>query len=211
MDANKKAVIFLGGGGGSKASAELDTIFFSLLKKDARILYIPTALDPERYPGAVEWFTKVIRLYSDTIDFTMMTEDNVNQFNFDDFDAVYIGGGNTYKLLDFIISNNLDQKLRAFIDSGKLFYGGSAGAILTGKTINTAAEMDPRLSYKYDNGLNWLKDASVSCHWPETKHCTDELLENNPQKIYCIPENCGLLFDVKGDLLRTVGSGVEIL
>jgi len=211
MDANVKPVIFLGGGGGSKASADLDTIFFSDLSPDSKILYIPTALEPERYPGATEWFTKVLRMYSDTIDFVMMTEDNVDKIDFNNFDAVYIGGGNTYKLLDFIFSNKLDSKLRTFIESGKLFYGGSAGAILTGRTINTASEMDPRLNYKYDKGLDWLCGASVSCHWPETKHCTVELLKNNPQKIYCIPENCGLLFDVNGNLLRTVGSGVEIL
>lgn len=211
MDANIKPVIFLGGGGDSKASAELDTIFFSELSSDSKILYIPTALEPERYLSAAEWFTKVVRMYSDTIDFVMMTEDNVNKIDFNNFDAVYIGGGNTYKLLDFIFSNKLDGKLRTFIESGKLFYGGSAGAILTGKTINTASEMDPRLNYKYDKGLNWLCDASVSCHWPETKHCVVELLKNNPQKIYCIPENCGLLFDVAGNLLRTVGSGIEIL
>lgn len=211
MDANVKAVIFLGGGGGSKASADLDTIFFSKLSNNAHILYIPTALESERYPGAVEWFTKVVRLYSDTIDFTMMTEDNVNEIDFDNFDAVYIGGGNTYKLLDFIIVNNLDKKLRAFIESGRLFYGGSAGAVLIGKTINTASGMDPKLDYKYDAGLNWLQNASVSCHWPESKDSATKVLETDAQKIYCIPENCGLLFDVDGNLVRTVGSGVEIL
>lgn len=211
MDANIKPVIFLGGGGDSKDSAELDTIFFSSLENNAHILYIPVALNPEKYPAAHKWFTNLIKQYSYGLNFTMLFEDNINQLSFDDFDAVYIGGGNTYKLLDFIISNNLDKKLRTFIESGKLFYGGSAGAILTGQTINTASEMDSRLNYKYDKGLNWLCGASVACHWPETKHCTFELLKTSPQKIYCIPEHCGILFDINGNLLRTVGTGIEIL
>lgn len=211
MYANTRPVIFLGGGGDIEASAELDAIFFAGLRHAAKILYIPTAMDSEMYHDATKWFTKLIGMYSDTIDCVTMTENNVNEIKFDDFDAVYIGGGNTYKLLDFVVSNKLGGKLRTFIKSGKVFYGGSAGAILTGKTINTASEMDPKLDYKYDKGLNWLNGASVSCHWPETKHCTVELLRTSPQKIYCIPENCGILFDVDGNLLRIVGSGVEIL
>lgn len=79
-------------------------IFSSLLPK-ATILYIPTVLDPERYPEVAEWFAKIVRLYSDTIDFVMMTEDNVNKIDFNNFDVVYIGGGNAYKLLDFFQTN----------------------------------------------------------------------------------------------------------
>lgn len=211
MGTDVKPVIFLGGGGGADDSVRLDTIFFSKLSSNARILYIPTALEPERYAGASKWFAGVVRLYSKTINFVMMTDDNVEQFNLNDFDAVYVGGGNTYKLLDFIISNKLNKKLRAFIESGKLFYGGSAGAIITGKTIKTASAMDPRLNYKYDKGLNWLKGASVSCHWPENEASIVNLFKKEPQKIYCIPENCGLLFDINGTLVRKVGVGIKVL
>jgi len=33
----------------------------------------------------------------------------------------------------------------------------------------------------------------------------------NQCKIYCIPENCGMIFNTDGELLMTVGTGTEIL
>jgi dipeptidase E len=206
-----RPAIYLGGGGGAEDSAALDTIFFGNLPSDGTILYIPLALDSANFPGALEWFTGIVRRYSSTLKIEMLTEDNVNITDFGKYDAIYMGGGNVFKLLDFVTTRNLDQKLKDFIKSDKAIYGGSAGAIILGKSINTASAMDDRGDYKYDAGLDLFKGACIACHWPQTDEHVRKFATDNNCKIYCMPETCGLIFDADGNLIETVGEGVEII
>lgn len=208
---NKKATLYLGGGGGAEDSARLDTIFFNTLPATGRILYVPLAMDSGNYTGGLEWFTSVVRLYSDTIAIEMLNDQTGKNIILDDYDAVYIGGGNTFKLLDNVLKYGLDKKLITFMKSGKPVYGGSAGAIIMGRSIKTAAAMDERGDYKQEDGLNLLQGACVACHWPETSEHVKKVAKENKFKVYCIPENCGLIFDVDGNLLETVGKEVEII
>ena len=208
---NKKATLYLGGGGGAEDSARLDTIFFNTLPATGRILYVPLAMDSGNYTGGLEWFTSVVRLYSDTIAIEMLNDQTGKNIILDDYDAVYIGGGNTFKLLDNVLKYGLDKKLITFMKSGKPVYGGSAGAIIMGRSIKTAAAMDERGDYKQEDGLNLLQGVCVACHWPETSEHVKKVAKENKFKVYCIPENCGLIFDVDGNLLETVGKEVEII
>jgi dipeptidase E len=211
MTEKKNPAIYLGGGGGAEDSAALDAMFFRKLPSDGTVLYVPLALDSANFPGALEWFTGIVRRYSPTLNIEMLTEENVDTMDFNKYDAIYIGGGNVFKLLDFVIIRNIGQKLRDFIKSGKAVYGGSAGAIILGKSINTASEMDDRGDYKHDAGLDLFKGACIACHWPQTyEHVKKFSIENNC-KVYCIPETCGLIFDADGNLVETVGNGVEVL
>lgn len=211
INENKKHALFLGGGGGAEDSARLDEVFFNALSKDGKILYVPLAMDSANYSGGLEWFTGVVRLYSDTISIDMLTDQNADDVDLNRYNAVYIGGGNTFKLLDSVIKYGLAKKIKTFLQSGGLVYGGSAGAIIMGKNIKTAAAMDERGAYEQENGLNLLHDACVACHWPETSEHVKKVARENKFKVYCIPENCGLIFDVNGSLLQIVGEGVETI
>ena len=206
-----KKSIYLGGGGDSAASAQLDTIFFGDLPTDGTILYIPLALEPERFPSALEWFTNVVRKYSQTLKIEMMTDKNIDSIDFSKYDAVYMGGGNVFKLLDFIVTKGIDPKIRRFIKFGKPVYGGSAGATVLGKSLNTASDIDSRGDYKYDDGLDLFHGACIACHWPDAGEFVRQYAVENKLKVYCIPEVCGLIFNMDGELVQTVGEGVEIL
>jgi len=46
------------------------------------------------------------------------------------YDTVYIGGGDTFKLLKLIRESGFDEKLLRYYKSGGAIYGGSAGAII---------------------------------------------------------------------------------
>ncbi len=208
---NNKPVLYLGGGGGAEASARLDTLFFNAIPKNGKILYIPLAQDSGNYAGGLEWFTGMVRLYSATIAIDMLTDENADQMVLDAYDAIYIGGGNTFKLLDSIVKYGLAKKIISCIQNNKSVYGGSAGAIIMGKSIKTCAAMDEQGDYKHEDGLNLLQDACVACHWPETSEHVKKVATENKLKVFCIPEDCGLIFDKDGNLLQTVGEGVETI
>lgn len=199
-------LIFIAGGGGYDDSAELDKLFFENIPENRRMLYLPFARD--NYDTG--WVTGLVRRYSNTIQIIMPSADEIETTNLNDFDAIFIGGGNTYKLLDFLITHNLTEKLTDYIKSGHgSIYGGSAGAIIMGQTIDTSN--DNSTGYTHTTGLNLLNDANVACHWPRGEKNVRDIGTKTNSTIYCLPENCGMIFNNDGELLMTVGPGTEIL
>jgi len=205
------AYIFLAGGGGYEDSAELDKYFFDCIPESGKILYCPAAMDSDKYQGAQEWFTGLVRRYTKTASIELLIEDNANSVNLNDYDAVFIGGGNTYKLLDFVVKSGLDAKLKDYIQNGGVIYGGSAGAAIMGKSIDTVRWADDPTGYNHTDGLDLLNGASVTCHWPQGVDYIHDFAVQHKCTVYCLPENCGMIFSPDGELLMTVGSSTEIL
>jgi dipeptidase E len=92
----------------------------------------------------------------------------------EEFDAVYIGGGNTYALLGELIASGFDRHLHMYANRGGIVYGGSAGAVVLGKDIRTISDMDrneialrERLK-TCQNGSEWanLWDDQISTNLP---------------------------------------------
>ncbi len=206
-----KPVFFLGGGGSASKSFNLDALFFASLPADSTILYVPVALPNDRYAGAIDWITGAVREHSKTIQIEMMTEENVIDVDFSKYSAIYIGGGNTYKLLNFVMVNNLKPKLLEYVKSGGKIYGGSAGAALLGKSIDTTFAMDEVKDYKYNDGLDFLNGFSVTCHWPECNQYIKNFVIRNNASVYCLPEVCGLVLDLDGNVIEQIGEGFEVL
>jgi len=110
-----------------------------------------------------------------------------------DFGGIYIGGGNTYKLLDNIYSSNFDEVLGEYYSKGGLIYGGSAGAIILGKTISIVTEENVA-NYTYEDGLNLLNGRSVICHYNEEKKAPLSMfIENNKTDIIVLTEKSGVI------------------
>ena len=109
-----KGKIFLSGGGNQEQSFEFDRKFFDLLGNNSKILYIPVALERETigFEACWDWFSNLISTHTDNkdIDFNMLLEGDPI-INLDKYNAIYIGGGNTYKLLNFINNNGLKDKI----------------------------------------------------------------------------------------------------
>jgi inorganic pyrophosphatase len=201
-------LIFLAGGGGYEDSAELDKYFFENIPENGKILYLPFARDT--YDDS--WVTGLVRQFSDSAQVIMPMADEASALDLTKFDAIFIGGGNTYKLLDFIITHNLTDKLKDYIRGGHgSIYGGSAGAIVMGKSIDTARKMDDATGYNFTKGLDLLNGANVACHWPRCKDYIRKLACDDGDKIYCLAENAGMIFNNDGELLITVGQNTETL
>ena len=90
-----------------------------------------------------------------------------------DYGAVFIGGGNTFKLLKKIKESGFDKKLIKYYKSGGTIYGGSAGAIILGKDINTAlmckdADVN-EVKLKDISGMNLIGGYDIQCHFEDNQ------------------------------------------
>ena len=68
-----------------------------------------------------------------------------NEININDFDIIYMLGGNTFYLLDVIRKTNFDKQIIDFINKGKIYIGSSAGSEILGSSI------EPALNYDLNN------------------------------------------------------------
>ena len=59
-----------------------------------------------------------------------------NEINLDDYDIIYMMGGNTFYLLDTIRKYNFDKDIISFLEKGKLYIGSSAGSEILGNSVN---------------------------------------------------------------------------
>ncbi|MEY9927145.1 dipeptidase E [Catenulispora sp. GP43] len=136
--------VFLSGGGGVEDTAPLDSAFASALGSGP-LWYWPMAIDPAEtaYSDCLDWLTGVLGPLGVTdIDIWDGAGHGLAR-RFADYRGVYIGGGNTFRLLDVVRRSGMGPALQAFIDDGGAVYGTSAGAALLGADISTIAHLDP--------------------------------------------------------------------
>lgn len=55
--------------------------------------------------------------------------------------ALFVGGGNTFRLLNALYASDLLHPMRRAVENGAVYLGSSAGAILAGPTIKTTKDM----------------------------------------------------------------------
>ena len=188
--------LYLGGGGGSEDSLKLDKRFLSALK-NKKIVYIPIALTPKEngYESCYDWITSTLTNASnDFVEITMWTDlNNKKLSDLDSFGGVYIGGGNTYKLLDHFFQTGFNKTLTEYYNQGGLIYGGSAGAIVLGKTISIVAE-ENNSNYPNKDGLNLLNEKSVICHFADSKEKKlTKFIQENKTDIIALTERAGAI------------------
>jgi dipeptidase E len=158
----------LAGGGGADDSRPLDQVFASWVGPHATILYLPIAMmvPGRNFTAAREWLTQAFAPFGLT-NISMWTDvSDKTASNLTSFDAVYIGGGNTFWLLHQLRAHRLDAALTDFIRQGYPVYGGSAGAIILGRDIQTCAHMDQNTIGLTDtHGLDVLHGYAVWRHY----------------------------------------------
>ena len=102
-----------------------------------RMLFIPFAGVDEREYGE----TAVKRLSSMGFDATWLDRWAPGPSALGDAEVVFIGGGNTFLLLDRLISTGLLDAIRDAVQSGLPYVGTSAGTNVAGPTIRTTNDM----------------------------------------------------------------------
>ncbi len=204
INPNKR--IYLSGGGNEHQSFPLDKFFFETLKRGGMFLYVPVALRGHRlYPTANLWMNGILELHERT-DLAFEIADEPSAYAVEDmkkFDAIYIGGGNTWSLLKELKDSGFSEGLLSYIEDGMPVYGGSAGAIVLGKRIDTHDD-ENKIHSTDIQGFSELGNYSVTCHFdPEGGDRFSEWAKTNSLPILCLPEETGLVVD--GNVVTCVG------
>ncbi|WKA56641.1 Type 1 glutamine amidotransferase-like domain-containing protein [Planococcus shixiaomingii] len=211
------AALFLSGGGDKEHTEKFDDTFTGVIDKEKPLLYIPIAMKNIRsYSECLEWFTSVFNPLG-VQEIAMWT--GVERKSLDDlhqFSGVYIGGGNTYSLLQDFRFSKFDAVLTDYIQSGGTVYGGSAGAIILGSNIETCAHLDSNnVGVTVFNGFKLIGNYAIWCHYePENDELIKNFLHTNQTPVIALPEETGIYIDkemmkITGIKPATIFSGPE--
>ena len=104
--------IFLCGGGCGQQTVDANKKLNEVIDHNKPILYIPLAMPSERYPSCYEWIKDELKgIDVPNIDMVVSGTDLFNK-NLENYSALFIGGGNTFKLLkDFNYINKIYDNL----------------------------------------------------------------------------------------------------
>jgi len=196
-----QASYFLSGGGNEKQSFPLDKFFFEQLPQKSAFLYIPIALRGHRlFETAPVWMQGVINLHKRNDihfetwnSFEGRTSEDLKQFS-----AVYLGGGNTWLLMKEVRESGFHSLLKNFLEEGGVLYGGSAGAIILGRRIDT--HDDPNtVKWNNNEGLSFFGTLSVVCHCASGQSARLKMWAKTHQlPILCLSENTGCIIHLDG-------------
>lgn len=203
----RKGSYILSGGGDPPISHDVDKVFLSKLEKNSRILYIPVALRRNRqgYEECLNWFTGLLQRHKrKDLRTCMLTPWNKKLPNLSGFSSLFIGGGNTFRLLHYIVKWDLHKHIPNYVESGGHVYGGSAGAIVLGKDIRTV-EQENKKNYPEYQGIGCVGEYSLICHYEQSND--EEILKahkkiNTP--IIAIPEDGGIIVNSEKKIIKTI-------
>lgn len=155
--------LYLSGGGSGKQNLYAYNSYFNSIDKNKPILYIPLALDSNMYDVCYDWFKEEINYFGFN-DFKMVKSSlELSKLDLNKYNSLFIGGGNTYKLLKELKDNSNFERIKEFLLNDGIVYGGSAGAIIFGKDINGCLLIDEKLDVD-TNSFNLLNGYSLLGH-----------------------------------------------
>jgi len=203
--------LILVGGGSEEQSKNSDLLFTSHLKNE-NVLYIPIAMHNGKYSysDCYNWCNSMLSKYGQ-YKVTMWTEEEIKNHKYEDllrFGGVFIGGGNTFYLLKTIKELGLDKSLRKLLMETDIpVSGGSAGALIFAKNIETANSLDPNnVNLENLDGLDMIHGNNVFVHYEDKwdNHIVNYISKSN-NNIIGIPEDSGIF--INNDRVSVVGEG----
>lgn len=195
--------IYLGGGGNGQDEAWL---WDQMLQGCRRLLYWPFALGPGLVAGADAWLGEQLKERAAQPQVVTWTSlQGRDPAELDGFDLLFVGGGNTFALLDQVRKCGFVERVRRHVATGGDYYGGSAGAILACDSIAIAETADPNEVGLCDlSGLGLLPGVSLLPHYsPEQENAAREWSRRHQVPVIGVPERAGVVVD--GGIVSAVG------
>ena len=128
----------------------------------------------------------------------------------DDADAIFIGGGNTFRLLTRLYETKLLNVIAARVRDGIPFLGSSAGSIVAGPSLKTTKDM-PVLEPEPFNALG-IVPFHISPHYLDPDPSSRHMGETQEERILqFLDENEGRVVGLReGTMLRAEGESVVL-
>jgi len=175
---------------------EIKNEFYKVITKDAKdlkVLYITTASDGETDSDKTwmeEEFQTILNL--GILKENIIEHKIGNPININDFDIMYMMGGNTFYLMTIIRKTNFANDIKNFISSGKIYIGSSAGSEILGNSIDVALGYD-------DNNVNMtdftglkIVDGLIIPHCNRKKEFINKLKNETNEKLYLLYDGDGI-------------------
>ena len=169
--------------------------FYRLISKEdlynAKLLYITTAVDGE--PGDNSSWVK--EEYKTILDLgfneSNITEYKIgNEINIDDYDIIYMMGGNTIYLLDMVRKYNFGEVIKSALEKGIIYIGSSAGSQIIGTTIELCSIYEDNFVNMTDFTALGIVNGEVVPHANKKK----ELLKNiNGEDLILLYDGDGII------------------
>lgn len=197
---------------------EISGDFLKLLGKDlkaVKVIFIPTAADPEEDKWFVDSAKEELRdvgLEFSEIDLKRENQSFLER-KLSEVDVVYVNGGNTFYLLDWVRKTGFDKVVRDFVDRGGIYLGVSAGTMLVGPKIDLAGwkeDWDKNVTgIKDTRGLGFVNFA-ISPHYVESDlELLTEKSRNVDYPVVGLADSQAIVVD--GSKVYAVGEGKPIL
>lgn len=187
--------VFICGGGSGEQTARAVQRLNEVIRHDLPCLYIPLAMEANRYDSCYEW----IRGELGSVDIPgiemVRSAEELARKHLEDYSFLFIGGGNTFRLLSEIKRVHMFEPIQEYLQNGGAAFGGSAGAIIFGEDLESCAlDDDNDVGLKDTAGFDVLGGVSFLCHFtnriPEHDLRSEKyLLEiSKHRKVYALPE-----------------------
>jgi dipeptidase E len=203
--------VFLCGGGADVQTVEANKRLNEVIDHSKPCLYIPLAMAEDRYDSCYEWLQGELKDVDIPAIHMVRSVEELGKKNFADYSFLFIGGGNTFKLLRDIKVGGSFEKIREYLENGGVAFGGSAGAIIFGKDLEACVLDDSNDVNLTDiDGYDVLDGISVLCHFGNRTEEKDEasrrfLLDLSlRRKAVALPEEVTLF--VNDDKVEVIGN-----
>ena len=213
--------LFLNGGGYGSQTIEAYKYINKIIDHSKPVLYVPLAMNEDEHPydDCYNWIKKEISII-DIPNIDMVRSFNeLEQKDFNKYSMIFIGGGNTFKLLKGIKETKSYDKLKKYIYNDGIVFGSSAGSVIFGKDINTIKVMDKNdVMLENTKGFDLLNGVSLFVHYTNYKSrlteeenkkrlekYTNYLIDysSNNEKVIAYPEEDTIFFD--GNNIKMIG------
>lgn len=214
--------LILCGGGSKEQNLHANARLNELVAHNKPVLYVPLAMDENEHPydGCFEWIHKELENVDIPNIEMVRTFQELASKDYTNYSAIFIGGGNTYKLLKGIKESGAFDKIKKYIENDGLVIGGSAGAVIFGKDINIISKMDSNdVNLEDTVGFDVLNGTSIFPHYTNVKSrlteqenidrmnlFTNYITEYSKMvgKVIAIPEEDAIA--INGDKIEIIGS-----
>jgi dipeptidase E len=165
------------------------------LGSSKRVLFVPFALyDRNAYAAQARQRFEAMGYELDSIHEFADAKNAVNRA-----EAIFMGGGNTFRLLQSLYQADLLLPIRRRVAEGMLYIGSSAGAVVAAPTIKTTNDMpivqppsfDSLGLIRFQINAHYLDPDPNSTHMGETREVRlKQFLEENETPVVGLREGC---------------------